>query len=298
MARRRLCVLLCATFGLGCGGPEPAVEPGDESTSESSGTDTDTGTDADTGTSTDTGEELGSTVSGVVVDEQGAPIADLPVTLCGEVCQVGMTDAGGAWEIVDVAAGPKVIEPALVPIEGELEDAVLGWTRFFDIVTVVEGEDLHLDEPSVMLRVEGTVGPLTGPQDLEPVPGLAVRFDADYVASEGALPVGVDAVWLGGRTVPQELWPTGGLGDWTVVEAWAFAPWDLDGEDAFAVEATLPAPLPMDAEVAFLVADYTYGFMTGLFWEEPAELSPDGLTLSTPMDGGLDRATMWLAVTR
>lgn len=294
MTRVRALAILGAVFALACSEPQPS---GGEATSEG---DSETTAESESGTEgTETGEAPGSTVSGVVVDEQGAPISGLPITLCGEVCQIGMTDAEGAFEVTQVAPGPKVLEPALVPIgEDTLEDAVLSWSRFFDIVSVVEGEDLQLEQPLVVLRVEGAVGPLAGPQELEPAPGLSVRFDADLVAAAGALPVGVDAVWLGAREVPDSLWPGGGLEGWSILRAWTFAPWDLDAEDAFSVDASLPAALDPDAEVAFLVADYTYGFMTGLFWEEQALLSDDGLTLSTPMDGGLDRATLWLAVTR
>jgi hypothetical protein len=57
-------------------------------------------------------------------------------------------------------------------------------------------------------------------------------------------------------------------------------------------------PLPAESEVAFLVADYTYGFQNGVFFEEEAELSSDGTSIATPATGGLDRSTMWLAVVR
>jgi len=62
------------------------------------------------------------------------------------------------------------------------------------------------------------------------------------------------------------------------------------------VSVELDEALAADAEVAFLVADYTHGFMNGEFFEEAATLSEDGRTVST-LDG-IDRTTMWMAVTR
>lgn len=270
-------------------------------------TDAETDNTGDTATFSESESETGpspdlpgpsASVVGFVSDELGAPIPSLPITLCGEVCQLGMTDAAGRFEVLDVSAGVKVLEPALVPVGDDLEAAVKSWTRFFDFVELAEGEQLVIDEPFVMLRVDNTVGPLSGPQTLTPLPELSLSFDADAIADAGALPVGIDAVWLGARAIPNQLWPSGGLEGWTIVAAWSLAVWDLDAPNVFAVEATLPRALPADATVAFLVADYTYGFINGKFYEEPAQLSADGLTLSTPLGDGLDRATMWLAVTR
>ena len=50
-------------------------------------------------------------------------------------------------------------------------------------------------------------------------------------------------------------------------------------------------PLPAPAEQVALGA-------TELPPQEPATLSPDGLQISTPPDGGLNRTTLWVAATR
>ncbi|MCA9696501.1 MAG: hypothetical protein KC431_03165 [Myxococcales bacterium] len=301
MASRTALVML-ALVSAACG--ELAAE---ESSSSGSSDDVD-GSGSESGDSTDApGETNGSTgeppaqgsLVGWVDDIDGVPIPDLPIALCGQVCQIATTDAEGRFEVLEVAPGAKVLEPALVPVGDEgLAQAVISWTRFFDIVTLGEDEALVLPEPFVMQRVEGAVGPLTGLQQLEPAPGLLVGFDADAILAAGPLPAGAEGVWLGATEVPPPLWPSGGLGDWQILAAWRFAIWDLEDEDGFAVAATLPQALEPGAEVAFLVADYTYGFLEGTFHEEAAVLSPDGTTLSTPIDGGLDRSTMWLAVTR
>lgn len=274
--------------------PTPAAQPAPESGSES---DSESGSESES----DSGADLpthDTSVSGLVIDELGAPIADLPITLCGAVCLIATTDATGRFEFTNVDPGVKVLEPALVPVDGDLEAAVTTWTRFFDFVSVTEGEHIEFDEAFVMLRVDNTIGPLAGPQLLQPLASLSVGFDADAIVDAGALPVGIDAPWFGAREVPLELWPKHGYEGWTILAVWSLAVWDLEVPDGFAVDATLPRALAPGAEVAFLVADYEYGFQNGVFFEEPALLSDDGQTLSTPPEAGLDRATMWLAVTK
>jgi len=236
-------------------------------------------------------------VAGRVVTAEGEGVADLPVSLCGVVCLVADTDADGSFLFAEVPAGPKVIEPAVVPVGEDFEVSVRTWTRFFDFVDVADGDDITLDD-LVLHRVPNNVGPLSGAQDLDLLPDLRVSFAVDAILDSGPLPAGADDVWLGALAIPPEDWPTRGLDGWTVQAAWGLAIWDLEAEDGFAVTATLPAVLPIDTEVAFLVADYNYGFVQGRFFVEEAELSLDGSTLSTPLSGGLDRTTLWIAATR
>ena len=105
-------------------------------------------------------------------------------------------------------------------------------------------------------------------------------------------------MWLGAVAIPEAQWPAHGLDGWTPLAVWGLAIWDLEASDGFSVQATLPEPLDPEAQVAFLVADYNYGFAEGRFFEETAELSSDGMTLSTPIGAGLDRTTRWIAATR
>ncbi len=239
-----------------------------------------------------------STVSGHVLNAEGESVAALSVTLCGVVCNIVKTDDDGQFAFDGVGAGVKVIEAATVPRGDDFTLAVRSWTRFFDFVSVGDDEEVTIDTPLVLHRVANAVGPLTGAQDLQLAPELTVRFDADEILDDGALPAGADSVWLGAVEIPKKDWPQAGLNGWTVVAAWGLAIWDLEAPDAFSVNATLPTPLDPDAEVAFLVADYEYGFTEGHFYEEAAELSEDGAILRTPAGAGLDRATRWLAVTR
>jgi len=239
-----------------------------------------------------------ATVSGHVIDEAGNPVAELLVSLCGEVCLIEPTGADGRFLFEGVAAGVKVLEPTLVPAGDDLEQAVRSWTRFFDLVEVGEGEALELPTPFVLRRVAGAQGPLVGSSSFDLLPELRVTVDADAVLEHGPLPVGAEDIWLGAVAIPQDAWPQGGLQDWTVKAAWGLAIWDLEAEDAFEVIATLPEPIDTGAEVAFLVADYTFGFSEGRFFEEAAQLDAEGSTMRTAPGGGLDRATMWLAVSR
>jgi len=239
-----------------------------------------------------------ATVSGRVVNEQGAPVENLSVSLCGEVCLIETTAADGSFVFEGVREGVKVIEPTLVPPGDDLSLAVRTWSRFFDLVDVADGEAVVVPKDFILRQVPETVGPLLGLQELTPLPNLQLRFDADEVLADGPLPVGAEGIWLGAVSIPQDDWPTGGLGDWTIQAAWTLAIWDLEAEDAFDVTATLPTALDEGAEVAFLVADYTYGFTNGRFFEEAAELDALRTTLRTAGDAGLDRTTMWLAVSR
>lgn len=289
----------CGTSPAGEGSASAGSESGESSTGDGDGDgESESDSESETGLPEPDLPTHEASVVGFVVDELGVPIADLPITLCGAVCQIATTDAEGRFEVLSVDPGVKVLEPALVPVGDDLAAAVKSWTRFFEFVEVGEDQAIVLEPPFVMLRVDNTVGPLSGPQSLEPLPELRVSFDADAITEAGALPVGIDEPWLGARAIPVELWPQNGLEGWTIVAAFGLAVWNLEAPDAFAVEVMLPEALPLDAEVAFLVADYEYGFSNGKFFEEAAQLSGDGLRLSTPPEGGLDRATMWLAVTR
>ena len=239
-----------------------------------------------------------ATVIGRVIDELGEPIAKLSVSLCGEVCLIEATAEDGTFEFVGVRQGTKVIEPTLVPSGDDLSLAVRSWSRFFDFVDVADGAIVEIDRDFILRRLPDVTGPLLGDQELSLIPGLQVRFDADEVLADGPLPVGAEEIWLGAVAIPQADWPRGGLSEWTIQAAWTLAIWDLEAEDAFHVTATLPTALNEGTEVAFLVADYTYGFTNGRFFEEAAELDAQRITLRTAGEAGLDRTTLWLAVSR
>jgi len=243
--------------------------------------------------------EYHGSVSGQVVDEDGNPLATLGVSLCFTVCRIVDTDAAGMFSFEDVDPGTQVIENIGLPTDDSVS-AALVYTKFFDFVTVGVDETIVIDRPFVVRKVD-TDGPYTGPQQLSLQAGLEVGFDADVFGTpDNPLPSPAMELYFGATEIPQQDWPVHGHDGWTILRAWGFAVWDLHHENEFAVAAALgdAGPLPADSEVAFLVADYTYGFVNGIFFEEEAVLSADGTSLSTPANGGLDRSTMLLAVVR
>jgi hypothetical protein len=239
-------------------------------------------------------------VQGTVHDEGGAPLAALGVTLCSDVCLVTETDPSGVFLFEGVAPRAQVVESIGYP-GPDLAASAQSYTRFFDIVDVALDEQIVIARPFVMRATVSPAGPLSGPQQLILDGGLEVGFDADLFGVPGnPVPSPAVELFLGAVEIAEADWPRGGLDGWTILRAWGLAVWDLESDDAFEVVAPLGAagPLPAGSEVAFLVADYTHGFLHGVFFEEAAELSADGMAIQTPATGGIDRATMWLAVTR
>jgi len=230
-----------------------------------------------------------ASLTGTVVDPSGAPLAELRMTMCGQFCVFASSDADGVFFFERAPAGAAVLENLFAPGEEEAD-----WSKFFDIVTVPEGEHVVLEVPVVVPQVAGTVLDLTGTQEIELDGGLTIAFDADAVEP----PLVFETVGLGGVELPPDRFPTGGLGDWTVLRGWSLVVWDMVAKDGFAATAPLLEALPADTEVAFLVADYNHGVETGELVVEDAELSADGLTISTPTVGGLDRTTLVLAAAR
>ncbi len=256
---------------------------------------TDTSRTPGTTTSSTTVPVYDGVVEGVLVYPDGSPMAGVGVTLCGGICQVADAGPDGSFRFEGVWPQNNVLETLNYPGEDQTE-AVLGWSRYFDLVPVSEGDHIVLEQPLVVHPVVTQQG-LTGPQDLTLAPGLQVAFDADRIGEERPLPAPAEVLAIGATELPEADWPKA-VGDWTPLAAWTFAIWDLEIEDGFAVTATLNEPLPAEAEVAFLVADYLHGFVEGTLLEEPAILSPDGLTVSSPPNAGLDRTTLWVLATR
>ncbi|HCP46177.1 MAG TPA: hypothetical protein DIU15_09055, partial [Deltaproteobacteria bacterium] len=106
----------------------------------------------------------------------------------------------------------------------------------------------------------------------------------------------LDNPTLGVKAVPQANWPEGGLGAWTVIEAWAFAPFEFSMEeegDSFTVHVPLTEPLAAGTEVGLLWADYDEGILTETFMETTATLSDDG----TMVSGDVHKLSLLLVAT-
>jgi hypothetical protein len=235
------------------------------------------------------------TVDGIATYADGSPLTGVRVTLCGGICQVATVEPSGAFHFEGVWPVSNVLETVDYPGDDQV-DAVLHWSRFFDLVPLTENEQVVLERPMRMHPVVPARG-LTGPQDLQVAPDLRVAFDADRIGVDHVLPSPAEEVALGAAVLPPEDWPRA-VGDWTPIAAWGFAIWDLEIDDGFAATATLTEALPDGHEAAFLVADYVVGFRDGVMAVETAEISADRLTVSTPADGGIDRTTLWVLAIR
>ncbi len=242
----------------------------------------------------DTGTELttwDSSVEGLVVGPDGDVLAGIQVTLCGTICQVEESGPDGVFRFEGPWPQINLLETLTYPGDDQAA-AALEWSAAFDLLAIEPDEHRVLERPLRIHRVSTEpVGP--GPQDLQLTSDLCVAFDADAVG----IPFPAEEMRLGALPLPEEDWPSA-TGSWTTIKAWTFAVWGLHHEGGFQATATLVEPLPDGAEVAFLVADYVSGFRHGTFQVHDATLSPDGLTVSTLPDQGLDRTTLWVVATR
>ncbi len=165
------------------------------------------------------------------------------------------------------------------------------------MVDVGEDEHITLQSPCTVHPVQ-TVGPLQGPQELNPAEGLQVRFDADELGDVHPIPAPAEFVAFGATELPAQDWPTQIGAEWTPLRAWTLAVWDMEATDGFSVTAELEQALPTSTEVTWFVADYLYGFREGALLEEAAQLSSDGKFVSTSQNGGLDRTTLWMVAAK
>lgn len=231
-----------------------------------------------------------SSVEGIVLGPDDEPLGDVEVTLCGTICQIRTTEADGWFRFEGPWPQINVLETLTFPGDDQA-DAALSWSHHFDLVPLEEDQHIVLDRPLRMHRVD-TVTDLSGPQDLALDTDLRVAFDADAAG----IPFPAERMALGATALTPRDFPTD-TGEWTPIKAWTLAVWDLHLEGGFHATATLDEPLD-DVDVAFLVADYVTGFRHGTFRVHHTERSPDGRTVSTLPDQGLDRTTLWVLATR
>lgn len=232
-------------------------------------------------------------VAASFITPDGEPVRDLMITLCGGACYNEPTNCDGVVYFPFAETDQYVIEPLFAI---DLDFAT--WSRSFDFLGFdAAGPQVDVsDTPFTIPAVEEieTVG--SGPQERIFSSGLEVRFDGDALD----LPFGPEEPTLGAVEIPAARFPTGGLRGWTPLRVWALAVWDAEIEEpeGFQVVAPLNEAVPEGAEVTFLVAHYDYGIVEGTFEELPAELAADRMSISTPANQGIDRATMWIAAMR
>lgn len=209
------------------GGTEPKDTSGTEQ--DSSGTTTPTTTEP---------TPMGR-ISGIIVDETGAPWPDATVNLCREVCRLDRTDTTGAFSI-EAEGGIWALEVVVDPT-----DPASGWsTPLFPVEIAVE-VDRVLDAPVVVYALDA-IQPLTAPGELELTPGFFVT--ADPAEWEAPILTPDADPWLAAVrfNFAASGTPTDGLSG-TVLDAWMVAP-----------TTTHPtAPWPIRLSSASLASDQT-----------------------------------------
>ena len=232
-------------------------------------------------------------VAASFITPDGEDAKNLMITLCGASCYNEPTNCEGLVYFPFADSDIYVIEPLFAPnLEFDR------WARSFDFVDYDATTDrLDLTATPYTLPLVEEIEPF-GPNEVERIfsSGLEVRFDGEAVE----LPFGPKVGTIGAVEIPEANYPTGGLLGWTPMRVWALAVWDMEIEEAegFQVVAPLTTEVPDGAEVTFLVAHYEYGIVEGTFEVFAAEVAGDRMSITTPPNAGIDRATMWIAAMR
>jgi len=253
---------------------------------EDEGADDDDDDDDAGGDDDDDSPVTNSSVSGTVVDEAGDPLQGIGVTCCSdERCINGTTAADGSFTIENLSANTYVVDNLGVP-----DNDLLGWSKFFEFIEVAEDEQVTITRELVIPQVTETVPDIIETDENVTESPKTIVFESglqvDYDRVEAKLPfaaASLDNPTLGVVSVPQANWPEGGLGSWSILEVWAFAPFEFgmdEEDDFFTVHIPLADPLEAGTEVGLLWADYDEGIVTESFMETSATLSPDGTVVS------------------
>ncbi len=287
LSLRILLSLPLLVFLTGC---DEGDDDDDCATEDDCGEDDDTSADDDTAdddaVDDDTAPAWTGTVTGEVRDLLGAPLANLPVTLCLKVCLFTSSDANGEFLFDNVPPGTHKFD-AVGPF---VEDGSTSWSNVLIPVVVGENEavtipgSIYVPELGAPQSVSG-VGPVTLGGDL--------TLDVDPAILD--FPSYVESPWLAGLRLEPHNWPPFGLSEVTFLGVWALAPYDTDLpeegpfipvhiEDAFG--------LPPLAEVEFWVFNYDDGGMVSV---ATGAVREDGSGVDTGPGEGLTRIT-WVAV--
>jgi hypothetical protein len=130
---------------------------------------TDTTDTTEAGDTQDTGEPLGF-VSGTVVDEGGAPLEGILVTLCRGACVADNTDEEGWFLLPDIE--PENYPFSFVDLAGEHG---VGIPLF--MLPVAPGEDIVLSEPVVMPKLQPSAVMPESLGDVTVVDGVTLTVD-------------------------------------------------------------------------------------------------------------------------
>jgi hypothetical protein len=234
-------------FALACTSPTPGDEVvGDDTTggTEESGTDTTDDADTTSEDTTDTGVEPLATVSGVVLDMDGATLPTPGIQLCGpidpegvvESCIPVQVDAGsGEFEVGAAKLGLYALKCVHGPVDGRY------FTGQSFQVTLAMDDALDFSVPPIVIPETATVTDVAGMSGVIDIPiddVLTLSLDPSLAQSPDFVP----PTEIGGLEVAQEFWRVTEVEGAPVIAAWSFTPFGThatEGTFGFALNGAL-----------------------------------------------------------
>ncbi len=215
-------------------------------------------------------------ITGSVEDPAGSALAGIALTLCDENrCLSGATDAAGEFQFSQVPDGDYVIHNLSVPGIEDGNDALLGWSSFYDIVSMVGAVDVDVADPYVVPEVTDTRDLVDGANSLDFGGELILSWDEALslpFALAGVDPITVGAVKLEPSQYPEVATVMG----YEVLAGWAIAPFELALEDDAHFTVEVLAPGLTSADFAILYAHYDVDIATGELSAATGVTNPDG----------------------
>jgi hypothetical protein len=240
---------------------------------DDSGDDDDAVADDDDAGDDDDAAPVGPFITGTVEDPAGNLLEGIALTLCDENrCLSGQTQAGGAFQFSAVPDGEYVVHNLNVPGIADGIEALLGWSSFYDIVTMA-GADVDLPDAFVVPEVTDTHVVADGVNSLDFGGELTVSWDG-ILAVPFAL-ADVDPITVGAVKLDPSQYPAAATAmGYEVLAGWALTPFEvaLEGDLHFSVEVL--APGLTGADTALLYADYDVDIATGML-SMSAAATPD-----------------------
>ena len=244
--QRLLVLSSCLVFAFACTPDQPADGEESETSAGDGDGDGDTGDgdgdgdpgdgDGDTGTP----EPIG-TVTGVLLDAQGAPLPSPLLQWCGTIDDMGAVGAcypinvegtDGTFNIPVPAAGLWSFKIVQGPVDGR------NFTGQAFQLTMNDGDALDFSMPPVVLPEVDAVTDLMGETNVDIDGVLSIMIDPAMAMSPDFL----EPTQLGGLAVPMEYWRVPDVDGAPVIAAWSFSPFGIkstEGGFAFTVAGSL-----------------------------------------------------------
>ncbi|MFV8750971.1 hypothetical protein ACNOYE_10540 [Nannocystaceae bacterium ST9] len=241
---------VCLVFALGC---TPSTSDDDDvggdstdEASDSSGSDSTDGSDTTAGdtTTTDTGVEPLATVTGTVLDMQGAVLPSPGIQLCGPIDAEGVVescipvqvdDAAGTFEVGAMKTGLWALKCVHGPVDGR------NFTGQSFQITIAEGDELDFSAPPIVIPEVADVTDVAGVSGMTDIPiddVLTLHLDPSLAQTPDFTAPSV----LGGLAVDAEFWRVSEVEGAPVIAAWSFTPFGThatEGSFGFSLDGAL-----------------------------------------------------------